>query len=209
MKKQFLFLIVPILIFIILNCRGTFAPPEGGEERPEPASKETKSRFKPLSQPEDFVIIPRVVSFEPADDSTQHRDGDTPIAITDIDSTGQAGDRVYRIQLFTSKEYGPAIREKNIAVEVFDRPVTMDYEVPYYKIRVGNFSTREEAEKYLPAAREAGYKTAWVVRAYVNVKTLEDVYDGYDEEIFKPFDSTEQLNMEYEADENSLDYQEN
>ena len=208
MKKYFLFIFIPVSIFVISNCRGTFAPPEGGEERPEPAPKETESKYKPLSQPEDFVIIPKAVSFEPAVDSIQHQDGEILGAIINADSTGQAGNRVYRIQLFTSKEYGPAIREKNIAIEVFDKPVTMDYEVPYYKIRVGNFSTRDEAEEYLPAAREVGYQTAWVVRAYVNVKTLEDVYDGYDEEIFKPFDSTELLDMEYKTDEGSIEYQE-
>ena len=84
----------------------------------------------------------------------------------------------------------------------------MDYEVPYYKIRVGNFASREEAENYLPAAREAGYKTAWVVRAYVNVNTVEDLYDGYDEEIFKPLDSAELMEFEYEAENDSINYQE-
>lgn len=209
MKKNFFLIIIPVLIFIISNCRGTFDPPGGREEKLEPAPKETKGKYAPLGQSEDFIIVPRAVSFEPADDSTQNLDGENPITIISAEDAVLAGDRVYRIQLFTAKEYGPAVREKNVAVEVFDKPVTMDYEVPYYKIRVGNFSTRDEAEEYLPAAREAGYKTAWVVRAYVNVKTLEDVYDGYDEEIFKPFDSTELLDMEYETEKSDIEYQEN
>lgn len=207
MKKYFLIIFFPVLILYLAGCKGTFAPPETGEEKPAETQKETDGKYKPLAQAEDFVIIPKAVSFENVVDSTQDLDGENPVTIIG-DSTLLDGDRVYRIQLFTAKEYGPAIREKNVAIEVFDKPVTMDYEVPYYKIRVGNFATRDEAEEYLPAAREAGYKTAWVVRAYANVKTLEDVYDGYDEEIFKPLDSAELLELEYEAENNELEYQE-
>lgn len=208
MKKFFPLIIVPLLIFVMSNCRGTFAPPGGEEEKPETAPKETTGKYEPLGQSEDFVIVSRVVSFASVADSTQNQDVENPVSVINDEQTALSGDRVYRIQLFTAKEYGPAIREKNIAIEVFDKPVTMDYEVPYYKIRVGNFVSRYEAEEYLPAAREAGYKTAWVVRAYVNVKTVEDIYDGYDEEIFKPFDSTERPDMEFETDDNILEYQE-
>ncbi len=208
MKKYLLLLTILLLLIVLSNCRGTFAPPVGGEEKPEPAAKETSDKYEPLGQSEDFAIVSRAVSFDPVVDSTQNLNGENPLEVIDNSGANLAGDRVYRIQLFTAKEYGPAIREKKVAIEVFDKPVTMDYEVPYYKIRVGNFLTREEAEEYLPAAREAGYKTAWVVRAYVNVKTVEDVYDGYDEEIFKPFDSTELIDMEYETKQDSLEYQE-
>ena len=193
-------------MLVLANCRGTFAPPGGDEEKPEPAAKETSDKYEPLGQSEDFAIVSKAVSFDPVADSTKNLDGKNSTTIVDGGVDDLAGDRVYRIQLFTAKEYGPAVREKNIAIEVFDKPVTMDYEVPYYKIRVGNFLTHEEAEEYLPAAREAGYKTAWVVRAYVNVKTVEDVYDGYDEEIFKPFDSTDLIDMENETEQDSIEY---
>ncbi len=208
MKSYLQLIAVLILILIISNCRGTFAPPGGSEEQPESIPKETKGKYEPLGQAEDYAIVSREVSFEQVADSSINQDGENPLLINSADSSVFDGDRVFRIQLFTAKEYGPAIREKNIAVEVFDQPITMDYEVPYYKIRVGDFRTREDAENYLPAAREAGYKTAWVVRAYVNVKTLEEVYDGYDEEILKPLDSAELLEMEYKSEDEKIEYQE-
>ncbi len=208
MKKKLHLTALLLLIFIISGCRGTFAPPSAGEEQPETAPQKTKGKYAPLSQSEDFVIVPHAVSFEAVVDSTQNPAVENPLAAVTGDSSFLVGDKVYRIQLFTAKEYGPAIREKNIAIEVFDQPVMMDYEVPYYKIRVGNFATRDEAEEYLPAARESGYKTAWVVRAYVNVKTVEAIYDGYDEEIFRPFDSTENSDIDNYENQDRNEYPE-
>jgi len=52
--------------------------------------------------------------------------------------------------------------------------------VPYYKLRVGDFPDREAAEKYVPAAVEAGYKNAWVVKVNVGMRRLEGIYDNAD-----------------------------
>jgi hypothetical protein len=107
---------------------------------------------------------------------------------------------VYRIQIYNSNTYGPALRELGIAKEVFDGNTWFDYEVPYYKVRLGNFLTREEAEQYLPTVREAGYPEAWVVRVNVNIKTL-------DEPVFQPIpvDSSGATEKLIKHDSNSAD----
>lgn len=88
--------------------------------------------------------------------------------------------QAFRIQVFTSKLYGEAKRELRIAEEIFDHPVFVDYEVPYFKVRVGSFSDRDEAEKYKQRVKAAGYRTAWVVIVNLEVKKAADLYDdGY------------------------------
>ena len=63
-----------------------------------------------------------------------------------------------------------------VAEEIFDRPVYLDYEVPYFKIRVGSFFDRDQAEDYMMRARAAGYKEAWVVVTNVAVREAAPLY---------------------------------
>ncbi len=211
MRKYFgPFIVLGLIIISISGCGGTFRPDADAGGQAESRAGASKDKYLPLDQPEDFVIVPSAVSIFPASDSilANSKNGNTN-SITPNTGT-QALDQAFRIQLFTAKEYGPAFREKNIATEVFDQPVMMDYEVPYYKVRVGNFATREAAEKYLPVAHEAGYKTAWVVKAYVNIRTLEDVYDGLDEEILgSDADSTTHMEPDSDPGQKIDEYQEN
>ena len=53
----------------------------------------------------------------------------------------------------------------------------LDYEVPYYKVRVGSFGSREEAEEYQQRAKAAGYRNAWVVMVNLGVKEAKPLYD--------------------------------
>jgi hypothetical protein len=201
MNKYFGQFIVLGLI-IISGCGGTFRPHADATKQADPRAGASKDKYLPLDQPEDFVIIPSAVSIFPSNDTSLAGSKDGTLTPAADNTSDQAVAQAFRIQLFTSKEYGPAFREKTIAVEVFNQPVIMDYEVPYYKVRVGNFATREEAEKYLPMAREAGYKTAWVVKAYVNIRALEDVYDGLKEEISRPAaDSAAPMKIKTDSDQ--------
>ncbi len=84
----------------------------------------------------------------------------------------------FRIQIFTGKVYGEAQKELRIAEEIFDRPVFVDYEVPNFKVRVGNFTDRDEAEEYQQRVKAAGYTTAWVVMVTVNIRQAAPLYDG-------------------------------
>ena len=42
--------------------------------------------------------------------------------------------------------------------------VFIDYEPPYFKVRVGNFQTRNNAEKLLEEVTKKGYETAFIVQ---------------------------------------------
>lgn len=71
---------------------------------------------------------------------------------------------LYRIQLFTSKSMAEAVSVRNEAALDFDADVRVDFETPYYKVRLGSFATPQEAEGALKRARQLGYRGAWAVR---------------------------------------------
>jgi cell division protein FtsN len=71
---------------------------------------------------------------------------------------------LYRIQLFTSKNMAEAVSVRNEAALDFDAVVRVDFETPYYKVRIGSFATPQDAEAMLKRARQLGYRGAWAVR---------------------------------------------
>ncbi len=187
-RTIFRYSLLCILFLPFVNGCGSLYKDSGDEEIIEPHEKQ-KDAINPLSMPEDFEIIPEKYPLIAIIDTTMVSRGDNINIIDDFSATISGSYETYRIQLFTSKTYGPASRERKIAVEVFDKDIYLDYEVPYYKVRVGNFSTLKEAEAYLPAAVEAGYKNAWMVKVTVNVQKLEELYDENIPPLIDPADT--------------------
>ncbi len=158
------------LILVVAGCGGSFSRP--GEEKNSPKVRWPSDAY-PLDLPEDLAVVPKEYPLSQPSDSARNVGSFIAHQRSHQDSaTGPV--QVYRIQIYNSNTYGPALKEFSVANEVFDGNTWLDYEVPYYKIRVGNFSTREEAEQYLPTVNDAGYPEAWVVRVNVNINTLEE-----------------------------------
>ncbi len=72
---------------------------------------------------------------------------------------------LYRVQLFASQYYSEAGYEKEVAEEIFDEPVYLVYEVPYYKILMGNCTDQTAGERLLRRARSLGYENGWLVQS--------------------------------------------
>ncbi|MBD3258071.1 hypothetical protein GF377_06525 [candidate division GN15 bacterium] len=171
---------------VIGGCQG---PAHRGVETPpaeEPATVDSRG-FDPLELPQDREVVPELypregtirgsqvlVEAQPTETVSDTAMVTVEVPPTEIDSlNGQA----YRIQLFTSKLYGDAKEAVRVAEEIFDRPVYLDYEVPYFKVRVGSFASRDAAEDYQTRAKAAGYSDAWVVMVNLGVKEVAPVYN--------------------------------
>lgn len=75
----------------------------------------------------------------------------------------------YRIQIFAGREQRPALAVKKEAENRFKLPVYLAYEAPQYKIRIGDFITREEATEFCQQVRAEGFRDAWIVKSNVQV----------------------------------------
>jgi hypothetical protein len=80
---------------------------------------------------------------------------------TDVDSVNT----IYRVQLFASQYYSDAGYEKEVAEDVFEEPVYLVYDVPYYKILMGNCTDRVSGRRLLEHARSLGYDNGWLVES--------------------------------------------
>ena len=163
---------------------GCSHPQKPSDETQEADSGDRDYRFDPLDLSQDLEVVPQkdpksgeiggqleAVELEaPTDDMATSRIVGLPDAIDTLNH------QAYRVQLFTSKLYGEARQVLRVAQEIFDRPVFLDYEVPYFKVRVGSFSDREDAEDYQQRAKAAGYPEAWVVMVNVGVTKPAPLY---------------------------------
>jgi len=77
----------------------------------------------------------------------------------------------WKVQVFSTSDFYEADTVYKQAKDSFeDEEVEKIFNSPYYKIRVGNCSTREEAENLLSKALELKYREAWIIRTRVKVK---------------------------------------
>jgi len=85
-------------------------------------------------------------------------------SLKNIRITTQEG---YRLQIFESS----SVEETNRTLRKFERSlkdsVYMVFEAPLYKLRLGNFVTKEEAEKQKVNLNKKGYKNIWIVRSRI------------------------------------------
>jgi hypothetical protein len=75
----------------------------------------------------------------------------------------------YRIQVYATTDFKEAERKKGDLRSLLEERVSVDYEAPYYKIRVGDFEKEEDTKKLRRSLADMGYE-AGVVKAIVRIK---------------------------------------
>jgi cell division protein FtsN len=74
----------------------------------------------------------------------------------------------YRVQIFSSSTRHAAEESQTQASAQLNRDdVFIDFEPPYFKVRIGNFQARKDAEKFLDEAKKKGYETPFIVQAQI------------------------------------------
>ncbi|MCK4297177.1 MAG: SPOR domain-containing protein [Candidatus Marinimicrobia bacterium] len=77
----------------------------------------------------------------------------------------------WKVQVFSTRDFYEADTVYKQVLNSFeDEEVEKVFNSPYYKIRVGNCETREEAENLLDKSLELNYYKAWIMRTRVKVK---------------------------------------
>ena len=202
-------LILTALAVVIGGCA---KPPSGADEgsaATAPTVGDDRG-FDPLELPQDREVVPALYPREGiihgkqvlVDVQPEQEISDSTV-VSEAPATATAdllNGQAYRVQLFTSKLYGEAKDAVAVAEEIFDRPVSLDYEVPYFKVRVGSFADRDDAESYQMKAKAAGYTDAWVVMVNLGVKEVAPLYDNLGPletpEPVRPADTTAPGNVE-------------
>lgn len=217
MKKLAASCNILFILALLVTGFGCGPAPGSGEERSGKTGSGSArtARFDPLDMDADETIVPKEFPRVGTVNGTVLVNQDELLSTADSTSEFITAvpnqidsllSQAYRIQIFTTKVYGDARHALKVAEEIFDRSVSVDYEVPYFKVRIGRFADRDEAVKYANRAKAAGYKDAWVVMVNTSVKKASSLYDN-EFPLFQFEDSTSQVeqNGGEESDEDTDD----
>jgi len=80
---------------------------------------------------------------------------------------------VFRVQLGSTNDYDQAVAIETRAAATFEEEILMQFDSPYYKIRVGKMNNREDAQQLQQIAMSKGFRRAWVIRTE-NTPELEN-----------------------------------
>ena len=90
----------------------------------------------------------------------------------DVRDTSEIIIEGYRIQALVTRNTHSADSIRAVLSDKIDEDVYITYEVPYYKIRVGNCVDRKQAEELQLKLVELGYASAWIIRTRVKAHEL-------------------------------------
>lgn len=166
-----LFFIISVLMF---SCASSKEPVETNQqsEAHQESKKPDKLRFDesfdPLSLNDDNWVIQKKL--------LPHKGQEA--AFTDTNNRGSGFKKDpkeqtvfgFRVQLYSTTDYYMALGVRDEAgVKLLD-DIYVDYEQPYYKVRAGNFTSREKAEETKNFVKSIGYIDAWVIQTNVLLK---------------------------------------
>ena len=69
----------------------------------------------------------------------------------------------YRVQVMISENQEALIDVKDSLEKLIQEKIYIQFELPNYKLRVGNFSSRKKAELYRNKIARLGYRSSWVI----------------------------------------------
>jgi cell division protein FtsN len=103
---------------------------------------------------------------------TEESEEETPIFEEEIIQETKEPKKMlgYRIQIGAFKNKTAAEQEANRARLILDKEVYIDYIIPYYKLRVGNFLSKSDAVSNLNQVLNKGFKGAFIVETTITVE---------------------------------------
>ena len=70
--------------------------------------------------------------------------------------------------MIISENQEDLIQVKDNLEKIIKEKIYIQFELPNYKLRVGNFSSRKKAELYRNKIVRLGYKSAWVIPTLID-----------------------------------------
>lgn len=88
-----------------------------------------------------------------------------PTVIQTVEQSANGLEIRYRIQMFASSSVESLREQKRMMERKVDLPFFLSFEAPFFKLFVGDFKSRVDAETYLSKIKKHGYTDAWIVTA--------------------------------------------
>jgi hypothetical protein len=79
----------------------------------------------------------------------------------------------FRIQIYATRDLEKARNVAESARQLFNEKTYIEYQEPLYKVRIGDYPTREQAERMLYKVTSSGFEDAWLVETTIRVGDAE------------------------------------
>jgi hypothetical protein len=160
-------LLLGILSLLLLQIACTPAPPIQEDQGKELAKVE--GDFDPLAQDRDRPVVVAETGQASEQPEISREDQQIPEGQESLLSPVPLGvSQGYRVQIFLSDNLREAAQVLAEARGKFEEEVYLEYDAPYYKVRVGDCKTELEGQDLLKAAHRRGYRDAWLVRTVIS-----------------------------------------
>ncbi len=125
--------------------------------------------FDPLILDEDELKVKKTIASESKSD--QIKEETTP---ANAELQYPEASQGFRVQIcaLSDEERAKEIQREAI-LKFINEEVYLIYDSPYYKVRVGDCLTRQEADELQQLAIEKGFDDAWVVRTKIKLRSKE------------------------------------
>ena len=90
--------------------------------------------------------------------------------IDSMEKAKQTELEVYRIQIFESSVASIARAEARRFQNILGDTVYINFETPLYKLRIGNYYNRKNAEDAIESISKLGARDAWIIRTNKNIR---------------------------------------
>ena len=147
---------------VLTGCASSQSTSTAEKSRPQAR----KSNLAPLAEyeatlnPADYDLEVEVVQKQMSEEhpaQTVELPRDTA-AVQELNIQG------FRIQIFSSASIDEASASRSSALAKFEADsIYIVFDAPVYKVRVGDFGSRYDANQRLPEFVEKGYRDAWIV----------------------------------------------
>jgi hypothetical protein len=175
MKSPIYFSMLCVLMLMAAGCASS--PPFLQNEEPkQEAPKEKKlplAEYEATLNPADYDQEVEAVEKAHVEEKKQQAPLEIPKdSLVVLEEVVQG----FRIQVFSSSGVDEAALMKDVVIEKFSSDsVYVVYDAPVYKIRVGDFLNRYEANQRLPEFIEKGYRDAWIVPDRIIQRKVEHI----------------------------------
>lgn len=171
MKKLHISFLTLLVFLLILNCGGSqkMTSKKSAADR-EPTSGIINEFFDPLILDEDELRWTKTNAVESKSDQVN-------TIFSQKEDTESASEAItgYRVQICAVSDEEKARQVQREAILKFPtEEVYLIYDTPYYKVRVGNCTTRLEADQLQLFATQNGFEDAWVVRTKIKSKGVSN-----------------------------------
>ncbi len=154
-------ILVGLVVGLFAGCGSQKGVRKGGG-RMEPKHGIVREDFDPLTLKEKELKIKTIRSVEAKSDYDDS-------LLKGIGGENELNREIsgYRVQICAVAIEDTARSIQRDAIIKFNENVYLTFDSPYYKVRIGDFKTRYEAEQFQKLAIKRGFPEAWIIKTTI------------------------------------------